>query len=128
MNNGATPDASIIVGQYTPPGAKRAHGYTVQNGVLNDYLFPNSLATQIWGINPNGDFVGFFLDAAGFHGFLQPADRSAAPVPDDFVDPVTKAKAVQTRAFGINPAGAIVGFYLDSSSGEHAFLAVQTKN
>lgn len=40
MNNAATPDGSLIVGLYTPPGASRAHGYTVVNGHFADYMFP----------------------------------------------------------------------------------------
>ena len=124
MNNAATPDGSIIVGLYTPPGASRAHGFTVQNGIFADYVFPGSTATQNWGINPNGDFVGTYRDtSARFHGFLQLADGSA-PIPMNFVDPVTAIEAVQTRALGINPGGAIVGLFLDSNGVEHGFLAV----
>jgi len=129
MNNAATPDGSIIVGLYFPPGATRAHGFTVQNGVLTDYMFPGSLATQLWGINPNADVVGIYRDhpsgSFAVHGFLQPGDGSA-PIPINFTDPVTQAEAVLTQALGINPAGAIVGIYLDSNGGEHGFLAVPT--
>lgn len=122
MNNAATPDGSIIVGLYTPPGAPRAHGYTVKNGHFADYMFPGSQATQIWGINPDGDFVGFYR-LAGVHGFLQKSDGSE-PIPINFVDPDTDAAAALTQAFGINPAGAIVGAFLDNKGGQHGFLAV----
>jgi len=131
MNNAATPDGSIIVGLYTPAGASRAHGYTVQDGVFSDYVFPGSLATQIWGINPTGNFVGLYriLNAGRLeaHGFLQLADGSA-PIAINYVDQVTGQQAVQTQAFGISPAGAIVGLYLDSSGAEHGFLAVPPGN
>jgi hypothetical protein len=95
-------------------------------------MFPgaSTLATQIWGINPTGDFVGFYRNApgnAGVHGFLQPGDGSA-PVPLNYVDSDTGAHAALTEAFAINPAGAIVGAFLDSSGGEHGFLAVQSSN
>ncbi len=126
MNNAATPDGSIIVGLYTPAGSSRAHGFTVQNGVLTDYRFPGSVATQIWGINPNGDFVGLYRNApgvAGVHGFLQPGDGSA-PVSVNFIDPITHDQAVQTQAYGINPAGAIVGAYYDANLAQHGFVAV----
>jgi len=131
MNNAATPDGSIIVGLYTPAGAARAHGYTVRDGVFGDYMFPGSIATQIWGINPTGDFVGLYrVNVAGkimTHGFLQFADGSA-PMPVDYVDQITGAQAPLTEALGINPGGAIVGVYIDSQGGEHGFVAVPAGN
>jgi hypothetical protein len=128
MNNGATPDSGVIVGLYFPPGATTPHGFKIQNGVLSDYMFadPNTFATQIWGINPKGDFVGFYRNAlgpAGIHGFLQPADATT-PVVVNYRDPITGLAAVQTQALAINPAGAIVGLYLDGELGTHGFLAV----
>lgn len=119
MNNGATPDGSTIVGLYVPTGSSFPHGYKVQNGVFNDYVFPGSLATQIWGINPSGDFVGFYRDKpgpTGLHGFLQPAD-GAVPMALNY------PQAMRTEALGINPGGAIVGLYVDSDGGTHGFLA-----
>lgn len=131
MNNGATPDGNLIVGLYTPAGAVRAHGYTVRDGVFGDYMFPGSIATQIWGINPTGDFVGIYrVFNAGqleTHGFLQFADGSV-PIAVNFVDPISGQQASQTFAFGINPGGAIVGAYVDSFGTEHGFLAVPPGN
>jgi hypothetical protein len=127
MNNGGTPDGSIIVGLYTPAGASRAHGYTVRDGVFGDYVFPGSAATQIWGINPAGDFIGLYrVLVAGKlvnHGFLQFADGSA-PITIDYVDPITGQQAAQTSGFAINPGGTIVGLYVDSSGNQHGFVAV----
>jgi uncharacterized membrane protein len=127
MNNAATPDGSIIVGLYTPAGAARAHGFVVQNGVFGDYVFPASLATQIWGINPTGDFVGLYriLNAGHVesHGFLQLADGSA-PIALNYKDPITGQQASQTVTFAVNPAGAIVGFYVDASGHDHAYVAL----
>jgi probable HAF family extracellular repeat protein len=130
MNNAATPDASVIVGLYFPGGAPRAHGFVIRNGVLTDYMFPTSTATQIWGINPNGDFVGIYRVApgiAGVHGFVQPADGST-PVSIDYRDPVTGANAVQTQALAVNPGGTIVGLYVDASGVTHGFVAVPVSN
>jgi hypothetical protein len=130
MNNGATPDASIIVGLYFPPGSTRAHGFTLASGVLTDYMLPASVATQIWGINPDGDFVGLYRDApgvAGVHGFLQPADGSQ-PIVINFTDPVTGVQAVQTQALALNPAGTIVGLYVDGSGVTHGYVAVRVSN
>lgn len=132
MNNSAIPDGSTVVGLYVPPGASRAHGYKLQNGVLTDYMFPEpgTTVTQIWGINPNGDFVGLYRNAPGVpgvHGFLQPGDGSA-PITINYIDPVTKEQALQTQALGINPAGAIVGLFRDGNLGTHGFLATPTDN
>jgi hypothetical protein len=32
--------------------------------------FPGATATQLRGINPQGDLVGFYSDAGGLHGFV----------------------------------------------------------
>lgn len=125
MSNGATPGGDIMVGLYVPPGSHRPHGFVIRDGALSDYLFPGSVATQAWGINPGGDFVGFYRNApgpTGVHGFLQPGDGSA-PMSIDFVDPNTQAHALLTQAFGINPGGSIVGVYLDNDGGEHGYAA-----
>jgi len=133
MNNGGTPDGSIIVGLYTPAGAARAHGFTVVNGVFSDYVYSNTVAaTQIWGINPTGDFVGFYRvliapNKLQNHGFLQPADGSI-PIPINYVDAATGQQAPQTEALGINPGGSIVGLYIDGSGVEHGFVAVPSDN
>jgi hypothetical protein len=89
-------------------------------------MFPSSVATQIWGINPNGDFVGFFRNSTGVHGFLQSGDGSA-PLPINYIDPDTGATAALTEALGINPAGAIVGTFVDSM-GQHGFVTFRTSN
>lgn len=122
MNNGATPDGSMIVGQYAPPGSL-PHGYIVQSGVFHDYLIPGTMATQIWGVDPAGDFVGFYRTApgnAGVHGFVHYADAPTlfTVVTIDFPN------GHRTLAQAINPAGAIVGSYLDQAGVQHGFLAV----
>ena len=51
MNNGATPEGSIIVGLYVdPPNLSGTNcGYVVHNGEFSPYDVPGSVATQIWG-------------------------------------------------------------------------------
>ncbi len=119
MNNGATPDGSIIVGHYAdmsiPP---HTHGFVVQNGVLQQppaggacydvsgtpcYDVPLSTFTQIWDINPGHQFVGTYRDSSGLqYGCLQLPDGSA-PIQLDYPG------AAATQAYGINPDGVIVG-------------------
>ncbi len=122
MNNGATPDGSIIVGLYTPP-ASLNHGYIVQNGVFVDCLLPGAIGTGIWGMNPGGDFVGFYRTApcpTGVHGFVHYAD---APTLFTVVT-IDYPNGIRTVAQAINPAGGIVGAFLDHALVQHGFLAV----
>lgn len=118
MNNGATPDATMIVGLFNNPSTSR-HGFVVTNGVFQQYDVSGSTLTAIWDVNPGLAFVGTYVDASGRHGFLQLPDASA-PIN---IDPTG---STGTIAYGINPAGAIVGQFSDSL-GSHGFLAVPVK-
>ena len=60
------------------------------------------------------------------HGFLQFADGSA-PIAINYLDPITGQQASLSGALGINPAGAIVGLFVDSN-GEHGFVGVSAGN
>lgn len=85
MNNGGTPDGSIIVGLYVypPDSSGQYRGYIVHNGRFHPYNIAGSSATQIWGINPAADFVGLYDDTDGHeHGFLQ-RWRADAPITID---------------------------------------------
>jgi uncharacterized membrane protein len=117
MHRGATPDGNVIVGFYTDMMTGHSHGYLISNGTLQPYDVPNSLATNVWDINPKEDFIGVYRDASGkVHGFLQLADGSA-PITIDYKN------AVSTTATGLNPEGAIVGQYTDTIGLTHGFLA-----
>jgi hypothetical protein len=124
MNNGATSDGSIIVGLYVDPAnsSGQYHGYVVENGTFHPYDISGSVATQIWGINSDADFVGLYDDAnLNEHGFLQRSDASA-PVTID-VPSAPPFNATLTDAFGINSAGLIVGLYIDASGNYHGYVA-----
>jgi probable HAF family extracellular repeat protein len=118
MENGATPDQSVRVGLYVDMTTGFNHGYIVREGIFQTYDVPGPLQTNIYDINPAGDFVGIYIDSGGHrHGFLQPADGSA-PIS------LTYPGAVHTRAYGINPGQAVVGHYIDTGGHTHGFLAV----
>ena len=124
MNNGATPDGSIIVGLYVdPPDVNgQSHGYIVHDGTFQPYDVPGSTLTQIWGINPAADFVGLYDDSNGNeHGFLQ-RWGAATPITID-VPSGPPFNATLTDAFAINPAGAIVGLYIDAAGTFHGYIA-----
>ena len=74
-----------------------------------------------WGINPQGDIVGFYADGSrNFHGFLLSEGRFK------IID-VPAAFGIGTSAYGINPQGDIVGLYSDGSSNTHGFLLKQDR-
>src|SRR5439155_1019051 len=89
----------------------------VKNGDFQAYDVPGSTFTQIWDVNPRHEFVGTYVDNAGTrHGFVQVPDGSAPSVLDF-------PGAAATIAFGVNPAGVVVGQY--TASGQtHGFVAV----
>lgn len=82
--------------------------------------YPGSIATLLQGINPEGQMVGGYTDAAGMtHGFLLDHGRWT---------PINYPGAMRTLATGINPQGDIVGnFYFANGEGlvprnQHGFL------
>jgi probable HAF family extracellular repeat protein len=126
MNNGATPDGSIIVGLYVDPPDQSGqyHGYIVHAGTFQQYDVPGSTLTQTWGINPAADFVGLYDDTNGNeHGFLQ---RWGAAIPITIDVPSGPPfNATLTDAFAINRAGSIVGLYIDAAGSFHGYLALR---
>ena len=82
--------------------------------------FPGAVLTNVQGINPGGEMVGFYRDTAGKqHGFsLSGANFSSIDYPG----------AISTSARGINPGGGIVGSYTNAPGGPpnvHGFLLSQ---
>jgi uncharacterized membrane protein len=129
MNDGATPDGSIIVGLYVDPpeSSGQNRGFIVHDGKFHSYDIPGSTATQIWGINPTADFVGLYDDTNGNeHGFLQRWD-GAAPITID-VPSCQPFNATLTDAFAINHRGEIVGLYIDAAGNLHGYLAVPQRH
>ena len=114
MNNGATPDGSVVVGLYNDLTTGVRHGYFVRNGNFEPFDVPGSIFTEAWDINPFEEVVGDFQDNTGrLHGFLL---LGGVFTTIDFPG------AIATAAYGINPTGDIVGQYTDSSGKTHAFL------
>jgi uncharacterized membrane protein len=82
--------------------------------------------TSARGISPSGEIVGFFQTLTcggtqpelrpGAHGFL--LANNATPEVVDVKFPGTQA----TLVFGINPAGDLVGTFLDAANKTHGFL------
>ena len=120
MNNGATPDLSLITGFLYDMAVNRWRSYVVQNGSFTPFDFPGASTslTQAWDTNPSGAIVGQYIDSTGSHGFL---------LEDGQFTSISFPGATATRAHGINPGGDIVGRYVDSSGKTHGFLASRTQ-
>jgi uncharacterized membrane protein len=115
MNNGGTPDLSLVVGLYTDMASMRGRAYAIVDGEFTPFDYPDAAFTAAWDANPSGAIVGVYQDARGAaHGFLL---ENGAFTSIDFPG------ALDTRAFGINARGDIVGNYVDVARRTHAFIA-----
>ena len=119
MNNGATPDSSLIVGLFTNMMTGRGEGYTVEDGVFTPFVVPGSTQTAAWDVNPRGEIAGVYTDtAARVHGFVRDRNKYLS---------VDMPGARITRAFGINAGGDVVGAFVDTAGVTRAFLASRTR-
>jgi uncharacterized membrane protein len=116
MNNGATPDGSLIVGLYTDMDTNRGRGYLLYGETFIPFDVPGSTFTAAWDINPGRAVVGVYRDMTGFHGFLWDDLRFHA---------IDFPGATATRAFGINSRGDIVGNYADATGRLHGYVAAR---
>lgn len=86
----------------------------------------NGQGTRAYAINPSGEIVGFYTDnSARCHGFVRAANGTFTQIdaPDAGTGPAPQGTfPSEFTAAGINPAGAITGFYVDASSVQHGFV------
>jgi probable HAF family extracellular repeat protein len=132
MHNGLMPDGSVIVGLYTDMMTGLGRGYVSSGGNVAPFDFPFSASTQAWDMNPSGEVVGLYTDAAKkTHGFLL---RLGDAVSTFGITPqggmngsfgfisIDYPGATFTQAVGINSRGDVVGGYVDSAGKMHGFL------
>lgn len=116
MNNGATPDLTMIVGSYYDMTAKVGRAYTIIDGNFVPFDAPGARFTAAWDASPAGLIVGIDQDTnGGTHGFVFDEGHFQQI---DFPD------ALETRVFGINERGDLAGSYVDRNKKTHAFLAM----
>jgi uncharacterized membrane protein len=72
------------------------------SGAFEPIEVPGAIGTRAFGINPQGDIVGSFTDAAGTHGYL---------LRKDVFTQIDYPGAATTEAFGINARGDVIGRY-----------------
>ena len=115
MNNGSTPDGSLMVGFFTDMETGRGRGYLLYGATFIPFDVPGSISTSAWDVNPGGEVVGIYRDASNkLHGFLWERLRFHS---------LDYPAATATRAFGINSRGDIVGSSVDAVGRTHGFVA-----
>lgn len=133
MGNGALPDGSMTTGFYTDMMTNVTHSYLESGGNVAPFDFPFSIGTIAYDLNPSGQVVGFYNDAAkNTHGFLfTPSQFEAAfgitpepgLVPSYTFESIDFPGAVKTTSYAINSRGDIVGSYVDSAGKTHGYLS-----
>jgi hypothetical protein len=82
--------------------------------------------TRAYAINPSGEIAGFYSDNTGrCHGYVRAANGTFTQIdaPDAGTGPFPQGTfPSEFTPMGINPAGAITGFYVDASSVQHGFM------
>ena len=82
--------------------------------------------TRAYAINPSGEIAGFYSDnSAHCHGYVRAANGTFTQIdaPDAGTGPFPQGTfPSEFTPMGINPAGAITGFYVDGSSVQHGFV------
>jgi hypothetical protein len=81
-----------------------------------------SQGTYAIGINPLGVIAGYYTDSNGVsHGFLRSPDGNVTPFDPPGAEGLT-GSGQGTVVYGLNPLGAVAGFYLDANSLNHSFV------
>src|SRR5439155_7939067 len=86
----------------------------------------NGQGTRAYAINPSGEITGFYTDnSARCHGYVRAANGTFTQIdaPDAGTGPAPQGTfPSEFTPAGINPAGAITGFYVDANSVQHGFV------
>lgn len=132
-------DSGAITGFIRDANSAR-HGYLrAPNGTFTIFDDPNAgtcsvscgtigngQGTRGYAINPAGEIVGFYTDnSARCHGFVRAPNGTFAQIdaPDAGRGPFPQGTfPSEFTPMGINPGGAITGFYVDASSVQHGFV------
>jgi hypothetical protein len=90
-------------------------------GQLTTFQFPGGSDTQAFGINPQKQIVGSYLDGQGvMHGFVLTSPQGPKSHWQKIDDPNGVGSTVVN---GINGAGDLVGFYTDAAGNTDGMLA-----
>jgi hypothetical protein len=132
-------DSGAITGFIRDTNSAR-HGYVRNaNGTFTIFDDPNAgtcsvscgtigngQGTRGYAINPSGEIVGFYTDnSARCHGFVREPNGIFTQIdaPDAGTGPFPQGTfPSEFTPMGINPGGAITGFYVDANSVQHGFV------
>jgi len=106
MTNGATPDRHLMVGLAMNMMTGVNQAFMIDDGMFAPIVIPGALVSTAWDVNPRGDIVGFYRNAAGFHGYVFTNGEVTT------IDVPASTNATATRVFGINARGDVVGTYV----------------
>ena len=132
-------DSGTITGFIRDPNAARHAFLRAPDGTFTIFDDPNAgtcstscgnigngQGTRAYAINPSGQIVGFYTDNTGrCHGYVRAANGTFTQIdaPDAGTGPFPQGTFPSNiTPMGINPAGAIIGFYVDVSSVQHGFV------
>ena len=117
-------DLGQVVGYYYTTGSYTAHGFVDTNGAFTTIDFPGYVGgTFLYGINDAGQVVGSYFDSLAFrHGFVD-TNGAFAIVDDPGAGTPGVPGVVGTELLGINAAGEVIGYYVDSAETVRGFSA-----
>ena len=104
--------AGLVMGRYNDVNGQPQ--CFLRHSTIAKITIPGAVSATPWAINPAGDIVGVWADAAGNHSFLRAASGS--------ITAIDVAGATYTQPVGLNAAGQITGYYSDANGHTHGFL------
>ena len=132
-------DSGAITGFIRDPNAARHAFLRAPDGTFTIFDDPgagtcsmscgtigNGQGTRAYAINSSGQITGFYTDnSARCHGFVRAANGTFTQIdaPDAGTGPFPQGTfPSEFTPAGINPAGAITGFYVDANAVRHGFV------
>ena len=114
-----------IVGGYNDAGSV-AHGFVLDGGKYTTLNFPGAAGTNLSGISPSGELSGFYCSDPACGSTGNPSTNHSFVVSKKgFFTSFDPPGAVSSAASTVNPSGAVVGAYRDSSGVTHGYLLYQ---
>jgi hypothetical protein len=110
-----------VAGTYTNPSTGHMDGFLKIGGTFIDLAVHDASSTMALGVNDHDEVVGTYTDGTGssavMHGFTWKPGQGFKTVNDPY-------GATTTTINGVNNAGDLVGFYVDSATNTDGFLAI----